>query len=134
MHGDAERRRRRRGRVLRLGLRTARSAARRLQLGAHRSPLRQRSRRRGPEWQLLDGAYAVGRKVAAYTPDGGGASIPWLLLAVTSTGGNGAFSRTTYVQRLDTAGGNAPSTGCDQGATGTTQKVPYSADYYFYGP
>lgn len=87
-----------------------------------------------PEWQTLDGTYVVGHKVAAYTPDGGGGSIPWLLLGVTSTSGSGPLSRTTYVQRLNTAGGAPPGTGCDQGALGTTQKVPYSADYYFFGP
>ncbi len=87
-----------------------------------------------PQWQTLDGTYVIGHKVAAYTPDGGSGSIPWLLSAATSTSGSGTLSRTTYVQRLDTAGGNPPSTGCDQGALGMTQKVPYSADYYFYGP
>ena len=77
-----------------------------------------------PEWQTLDGTYAVGRKVLAYTPDGGSGSIPWLLLGATSTGGSGTLSGTTYVQRLNTAGGNAPCTGCDQGALGTIQKAP----------
>ncbi len=87
-----------------------------------------------PEWQTLDGTYIVGHKVAAYTPDGGGGSIPWLLLGVTASSGSGPLGRASYVQRVNTAGGAAPGTGCDQGALGTTQKVPYSADYYFFGP
>jgi hypothetical protein len=87
-----------------------------------------------PEWQTLDGTYVVGHKVAAYTPDGGSGSVPWLLLGATSASGSGTLGRTTYVQRVNTAGGTAPSTGCDQGALGTTQKVPYAADYYFFGP
>jgi Protein of unknown function (DUF3455) len=36
------------------------------------------------------------------------------------------------VQRLNTVGGNAPTTGCDATMANTQTRVPYSADYYFY--
>ena len=83
-----------------------------------------------PEWQATDGTYVVGRKVAAFTPDGGSASVPWLLLQVVGQGGSGELAQSLYVQRLNTDGGVAAGA-CDAGATET---VPYSADYFFYGP
>ena len=36
---------------------------------------------------------------------------------------------TTFIQRLNTNGGAAPTTSC---SVGQTQLVPYTADYYFY--
>jgi hypothetical protein len=90
-----------------------------------------------PEWQTTDGTYVVGKRAAPpFVPDGGAMSVPWLLLQATAHGGTAALSRAGYIQRLNTDGGVAPSTTCDQtvagGAQGS-QKVPYSADYYFFG-
>jgi len=89
-----------------------------------------------PEWiETSDGTFVVGRKVAAFTPDGGAASVPWLLLQAVAHGGTGTLGDAQYIQRLNTDGGVAPTaSACDQGSTGTTQKVPYTADYYFFGP
>jgi hypothetical protein len=84
-----------------------------------------------PEWQSPDGTYVVGHKIAAYTPDGGAESVPWVLLQAVDHGGSGVLSQVAYVQRLDTDGGAAPAGTCE---AGVTQDVPYSADYYFYGP
>jgi hypothetical protein len=84
-----------------------------------------------PEWITVDGTYVVGHKVAAYTPDGGAASVPWLLLQAVDHGGTGTLSHVAYVHRLDTDGGVAPGTGCD---AGDMVQVPYTADYWFYGP
>jgi len=48
------------------------------------------------------------------------------------TGGKGLAS-TTFVQRLNTAGGSAPATGCAvSGDVGKQTLVPYTADYYFF--
>jgi hypothetical protein len=88
-----------------------------------------------PEWlTFADGTYVIGQKVNSYTPDGGGGSIPWLLIQGVAHGGAGPLSTVTYVQRLDTDGGLAPTTGCDFDASGATTDVPYTADYYFFGP
>ena len=64
-------------------------------------------------------------------------AIGWLLLKVVgaegASCGEDALAATTYVQRLNTVGGAAPSTGC--GSTtdvGNQAFVPYLADYYFY--
>ena len=64
-------------------------------------------------------------------------SIPWLLLQTVGTGAgptDGALlANTTYIQRLNTAGGIAPSTGCSQpGEIGSLALVPYTTDYFFY--
>ena len=44
------------------------------------------------------------------------------------TGGK-LLAKATFVQRLNTNGGSAPTTAC---SVGQTQLVPYTADYYFY--
>jgi hypothetical protein len=85
-----------------------------------------------PEWQTLDGTYVVGHKQQAVTPDGGAGSVAWLLLqAVDAGGGTGTLSQVAYIQRLDTDGGLAAGA-C--GDAGDMIQLPYSADYYFYGP
>ena len=85
-----------------------------------------------PEWQMLDGATVVAHKVAASPGDD--RSVPWLLLSVEGHGGGGLLTETRYVQRVRTRGGVAPNAPCDAGSVGTLQKVPYAADYFFYGP
>ena len=67
----------------------------------------------------------------AVTVDPG--AIPWVLLQVVGaedgpTGGD-ELSETTYIQRLNTVGGLAPSTPC---TVGMMALVPYTADYFFY--
>jgi len=84
-----------------------------------------------PEWQTVDGTYVVGHKLAAFTPDGGAASVPWLLLQGVNHGGTGTLGNVAYVQRLYTDGGVAPGPGCD---AGDAVQMPYAASYYFYGP
>jgi len=84
----------------------------------------------GPTWQsTVDGSAVVGLKVADVAAPG---SIPWLLLRSQANAGSGIFSRIAAVQRLDTVGGVAPTTGCDAAADGQEQLVPYSATYVFY--
>ena len=64
-------------------------------------------------------------------------SIPCLLLqAIGSeagpTGGT-TLSKTTFIQRLNTNGGSAPSAGCSTSAdVGNQSLVPYTSDYFFY--
>ncbi len=43
--------------------------------------------------------------------------------------GGRLLANTTFIQRLNTKGGAAPTTSC---TVGQTQLVPYTADYYFY--
>jgi hypothetical protein len=84
----------------------------------------------GPIWQGLDGSQVKGAKLAsADAPNG--AAVPWLLLSATSMGA-GTFAETTLIQRLETVGGQAPTTGCDPGHLGAQVLVPYRANYFFY--
>ncbi len=64
-------------------------------------------------------------------------SIPWLLLqsagAATGPTGGSLLTRTTYIQRLNTAGGLAPAAGCGEPShAGALALVPYTTDYFFY--
>jgi hypothetical protein len=64
-------------------------------------------------------------------------AVPWLLLqesgvAAGPTGGD-RLTKTTFIQRLNTAGGVAPAEGCSTFQDlGRKAFVPYSADYFFY--
>jgi len=84
---------------------------------------------RGPVWvSTVDGS-AVNAAAIANSPKTG--TIPELLLQSTATRGTGVFADVSYIQRLNTHGGVAPTTAC----TGTAQiGVPYSATYAFYKP
>jgi hypothetical protein len=60
-------------------------------------------------------------------------AIPWLLVQVVGaqdgpTGGD-ELSETTFIQRVNTVGGVAPTTAC---TVGMMALVPYSAEYFFY--
>ena len=85
----------------------------------------------GPTWTSTDGSMISGTKLAQASSPASDA-IPWLLLKATSTGGAGVFANVSSVQRLNTAGGAAPATGCGATAVSTETSVNYSADYYFY--
>ena len=86
----------------------------------------------GPTWEANDGSKVVGEVL---TKDNGPdpAAIPWLLLRAKEHAGMGIFSKIASVQRLNTKGGKAPANGCTQAKVGTEVRIPYTADYYFYG-
>jgi hypothetical protein len=85
----------------------------------------------GPSWQALDGSLVTGAKTAS-SPATDGHSIPQLLLKATTHAGPGVFADTTWIQRLETVGGNAPATGCDAAHVNAELLVPYRAEYVFY--
>jgi Protein of unknown function (DUF3455) len=87
----------------------------------------------GPTWQANDGSQIVG-KAAASAPSPEADSIPWLLITVVDHSGEGLLARVTSIQRLNTKGGKAPSSGCDSVHAGQEVRVPYSADYLFFVP
>jgi len=87
----------------------------------------------GPSWEANDGSRVTGKPVAnAPSPDAD--SVPWLLLTVASRGGDGVLSHVTSIQRINTKGGKAPSSGCDSAHSGQEIRAPYSADYVFFAP
>jgi Protein of unknown function (DUF3455) len=60
-------------------------------------------------------------------------AISWLLLQAAGyqngPAGGTMFSKTTFIQRINTTGGMKPTTAC---TTGAREFVPYTADYVFY--
>ena len=66
-------------------------------------------------------------------------AIPWLLVDVETAGaqagptGGNTLTATTFIQRVNTEGGRAPLTGCDNPTDiGKKAFVPYTADYVFF--
>jgi hypothetical protein len=87
----------------------------------------------GPHWEANDGSKVVGTlKERADAPTAG--AIPWLLLTTKSDGPDGAFSKVTAVQRLNTAGGVTPSGSCSQSNAGDKMAIRYTADYLLFVP
>ena len=87
----------------------------------------------GPSWEAADGSKVVWDKAekvkSAPAPDAK-ADIPWLLIKVRAEARAGAFSRVVFVQRVRTAGGQAPETAPKR--AGTKIGIAYRAVYYFY--
>jgi len=85
----------------------------------------------GPTWEANDGSKVVGEiKARADAPDAD--AIPWLLLTAKSTSGSGVLASTLSIQRVQTAGGKAPASGCGRAQAQQEVRVPYTAMYYFF--
>jgi hypothetical protein len=85
----------------------------------------------GPTWEANDGSKVVGEVTEKRDAPEGNA-IPWLLLRAKSTSGSGIFGRISYIQRLNTVGGIAPSAGCDSARVGAQVRISYQAEYRFF--
>jgi hypothetical protein len=93
----------------------------------------------GPTWRHIDGsevkAKVVTKQDAPKPGPGNPDTIPWLLLTVTDHSGQGILRPVTTIQRIHTGGGVAPdANSCSVASSGKEVDVPYTADYYFYGP
>jgi len=84
----------------------------------------------GPTWETQSGSKVVGQRLAGATVDR--SAIPWLLLVARTAEGPGVLARSTYVQRVNTAGGLAPATGADAAHAGQEVRIAYTAEYFFY--
>ena len=83
----------------------------------------------GPTWESNSGSRVVGAlPPLSVTVDTN--AIPWLRLTALNPEGPGIFANTTFIQRVNTTGGKAPST--DGTFVGQVTRVPYTADYFFY--
>jgi len=81
----------------------------------------------GPTWYVPGAGTVVGSAVANRVVDP--TAIPWLKLQAVSTSGPGVLAETTFIQRVNTAGGRAPAR---PGVADELVYVPYTAQYYFY--
>ena len=94
------------------------------QLGSHYA---------GPTWEFQKGPFShrkvVASKLQAVTVDV--TAVPWLLLkSVDSL--SSPNNKITYIQRISTTGGIAPTTGADESHLGMQVSIPYTASYLFY--
>lgn len=84
----------------------------------------------GPTWESNSGSKVIAARVSGTGCAPDSTAVPWLLLEKVTTDGPGIFKKVTFIQRVNTTGGLAPS------AAGTTvgeeKRVPYTAEYYFY--
>jgi Protein of unknown function (DUF3455) len=81
-------------------------------------------------WESQDGSRLTGAQVAV-APAAAGA-IPLQLVKANPAMGMGAMQGVTYIQRVATRGGVAPSAPCAQAQVGQQQTVTYQADYIFW--
>ncbi len=82
---------------------------------------------RGPTWETNSGGKVVAAVLDRCTPDP--SAIPWFALEPVSYEGPGIFHDVSFIQRVNTVGGIAPT---DPGVAGEVRRVPYTADYFFY--
>lgn len=92
-----------------------------------------------PTWQgSFDTSLVWGKAIASstdprYVAPG---AIPWLLVEAAGARrgpmGGSTLAQTTFIQRINTAGGIAPTAGCDESVYGKVALVPYTTDYVFY--
>lgn len=88
------------------------------------------SYRGGPTWIHNDGSRVTGKQVAVAPASAG--AIPLQLVKADPATGQGALTGVTYIQRLNTRGGVAPSLPCGAAQAGQSQVISYQADYVFY--
>jgi len=82
----------------------------------------------GPSWESNSGSIVVGLPEKAVIVDTN--AIPWVRLSAKIAEAPGIFADTTFIQRVNTTGGKAPSV---NGAfVGQVARVHYTADYFFY--
>lgn len=82
---------------------------------------------RGPVWTSVTDGSSVTAAAVANSPVPN--AIPQLLLKSTGNRGPGLLGTVTFIQRLNTVGGLAPTGSC---VDGVTASVPYTADYTFW--
>ena len=88
----------------------------------------------GPTWEARDGSRVVAKRDGFVNVDP--TAIDWLRLVADSTtaGADGdRFAGTSYIQRINTAGGLAPAApDCNEDTMAERREIPYSADYVFF--
>ncbi len=83
-------------------------------------------------WESADGSKITGAQVAVAPAQAG--SIPLQLVKANPASGAGAMKGVSYIQRVATNGGVAPSDSCAASTTGARKTVHYQADYIFWSP
>jgi hypothetical protein len=83
-------------------------------------------------WESLDGSKVTGAQVAIAPASAG--NIPLQLVKANPAQGSGQMVGVSYIQRVATRGGVAPSAVCEAARLGQRSIVPYQSDYIFWAP
>jgi hypothetical protein len=86
-----------------------------------------------PTWVHIDGSSVVGSQLEI-APVIGGTNLPLQLSKGTSGPTLGVLSNVSYIQRINTKGGEDFSRACIQADIGKKMTLPYQADYIFWKP
>ena len=78
-------------------------------------------------WESNDGSKVTATQVAVAPASAG--NIPLQLVKANPATGSGAMNGVTYIQRVATRGGVAPTSTCDANALSKKEIVKYQADY-----
>jgi hypothetical protein len=81
-------------------------------------------------WESTDGSRVTATQLAVAPAAAG--NIPLQLVKANPATGSGAMNGITYIQRVNTVGGVAPTMPCNATSIGTRQIVDYQADYILY--
>ena len=84
----------------------------------------------GPTWEAMDGSKVTGKQQAVAPSSAG--NLPMQLVKAEPAMGKGMLEGVTYIQRVNTKGGVAPTDACTSANAGAKKTVPYQADYVFY--
>lgn len=87
----------------------------------------------GPIWQANDGSHIVGEVAAKVASPDDANAVAWLLVKVKARAGDGIFNNVTYINRVNTEGGQTPENTCNTTRLGDEYRARYSTVYYFYG-
>ena len=82
-------------------------------------------------WELNDGSKVTGTQLAV-APAGTG-NIPLQLVKANPAVGRGAMQGVSFIHRVNTQGGVAPSESCAAATLDKKHVVGYTADYIFWG-
>ncbi|AZY48514.1 DUF3455 domain-containing protein [Bordetella avium] len=84
-------------------------------------------------WQASDGSNLTGMEIVRANI-GENRLYDQLVIANPSGGPGGILTGVTYIQRLVSSGGGAPTTPCDVNTVGKLAESPYTAEYVFWSP
>lgn len=87
----------------------------------------------GQVWEMWDGSRVVVDLMESLIDSKQG-GLPWLLLKVGKSDGQGLLDQVTFIQQLNTQGGLPPQQEATKANVGKEVRVPYSATYVFYVP
>jgi Protein of unknown function (DUF3455) len=83
-------------------------------------------------WESADGSKITGTQLAISPAPAG--NIPLQLVKANPATGEGVMKGISFIQRVQTKGGVAPSAVCDAKTLESKQIVNYQSDYIFYKP